>query len=346
MTNIYVSILLIAGLIALNGFFVAAEYSLLTLRKTKIDQFVKQKILGYGPVRKALENLYLIISATQLGSTVCNILLGIFGEPIIEKPVILMLSYLRLQTNLLLDRSFAIVLTILLLSFIQMILGEIIPKTIALQKADFISRLLIIPLNLFVFVMLPFIFITNMVSSLFLRVLKLQPLSEQPMDYSQEEIKIILKESGKNHLIPGHQARLLSNIFALQRIPVSKFMIPKTKLVCFSHMSTFAEIKKSIAQNKHTFNRYPVYFSKNVIVGFINLSDILRFSENGNDKLRLNETPWIREILYVNNNTPTDKVLIMMREKNIHAAVVMNQEEGILGIVTITDIIEFLVNHK
>ncbi len=346
MANTYFNIILVPALIALNAFFVAAEYSLLTLRKTKIDQYVRQKVLGFYVVRKALNNLYLIISATQLGSTVCNIILGWYGEPLIEKLLYPLIKQIPVQSTIFIDRSAAILITISLLAFVQMIFGEIIPKTLALQKSELISRLLILPLNLFTFLCAPVIFVINGISNLILKIIHQRPLLNQHTDYSQDEIRVILDESIKNRIIPHHQARLLSNIFALQNTSVTKLMIDRNKLVCFYHDETLADIKKKIADSKNSYSRYPVYFSKNLIVGFIHVSDILKFSENGNAHLKLNETHLIHEILYVSETFPVDSLLVNMREKGIHAAAIIDQGRELLGIITLTDIVQFLVNHR
>lgn len=344
--NIYSNILLILVLIGFNAFFVAIEYALLTLRKTKVDQYVKQKVFGFSLVRKALDNLYTIISVTQLGSTICSILLGWFGEPMIEKILFPLIKIIPVHSTIVLDRTVSIILTIIILSFFQILFGEIIPKTIALQKSDLISRLFILPLNFFTILFFPFVFITNSISNIFLKLLHMRPFSKRPIDYTQEEIRIILDESMKNRIIPYHQARLLSNIFALQKTSIVKLMVDKNKLVCFNHYDTLGEIKKKIADTKDAYNRYPIYFSKNLIVGFIHLSDVLRFPENDKNQIKLSDTKLIREILYVNELQPADKLLILMREKGIQAAVIMSQNQELLGIVTLTDIIEFLVNHR
>jgi len=344
--NIYSNILLIFALIGFNAFFVSIEYALLTLRKTKVDQYVRQKVFGFSIVRKALDNLYTIISVTQLGSTLCSILLGWFGEPMIENILLPLIKLFPIQSTIVLDKTLSVLLTIIILSFFQILFGEIIPKTISLQKADFISRVLILPLNFFTFLFFPFVFITNSLANIFLRLIHMRPFSKQPIDYTQEEISIILEESMKNRIIPHHQARLLSNIFALQKTPIVKLLVDKNKLVCFNHQDTLGEIKKKIADTKDAYNRYPIYFSKNLIVGFIHLSDVLRFPEDDKNHIKLGDTKLIREILYINETHPADKLLILMREKGIQAAVVMSQGQELLGIVTLTDIIEFLVNHR
>ncbi|MBI3366746.1 HlyC/CorC family transporter [Candidatus Roizmanbacteria bacterium] len=344
--NIYNNILLIIVLIGFNAFFVAIEYALLTLRKTKVDQYVRQKVFGYSVVRKALDNLYTIISVTQLGSTICSILLGWFGEPMIEKVLFPLLKMIPVSTTMVIDKTVSIVLTIIILSFFQILFGEIIPKTIALQKADIISRALILPLNFFTILFFPFVIITNSLANLFLKLIHMRPFSKKPIDYTQEEIRIILDESMKNRIIPYHQARLLSNIFSLQRTSIVKLLVDKNKLVCFHHNETLGDIKKKVAENKQAYNRYPIYFSKNLIVGFIHLSDVLRFPEGEKNHIKLSDTHLIREILYVNETHPADKLLILMREKGVHAAVVMSQSQELLGIVTLTDIIEFLVHHR
>ncbi len=137
-----------------------------------------------------------------------------------------------------------------------------------------------------------------------------------------------------------------NHIFALQRIPISKLMIVKEKLVCFNHNDSLDDIKTKIVDNKQVYNRYPVYFSKNLIVGFIHLSDVFRFPENDRNRIKLNETKLIREILHVNESYSADKLLILMREKKIQAAAVLSQTQELLGIITLTGIIEFLINHR
>lgn len=337
---------LVIGLILLNGFFVGAEYAILTLRKTKIDQYVRQHVFGFYLVRKALDNMFVVISATQLGSTLCSILIGWFGQPIIEGLLYPLIRMIPMKIAPVVVNSLSVVITLILLSFLQMIFGEIIPKTIALQKSTTVARLLIVPLNFFTLLFGPFIYVTNKISSMFLKLMHLHAAPKESLDYTQEEIKIILNESMKSRTLPHHQAHLLTNILALQRTPVTKLMIERAKLISFSHSDTLDEIKKKVAESKHSFNRYPIFFSKNLIVGFIHLSDILRFSENGESHRKLNETNLIRDIIHINDSYPADKLFIQMRAKEIHIAAVKNQDQELLGIVTLTDIIGFLVNHR
>ncbi len=340
-------IILVLLLILLNAFFVSAEYALLTLRKTKVDQYVRQKILGFSLVRSALDHLFTIISVTQLGSTICNLLLGWFGEPMIEGILLPLVKSVHIRQILLVDRTVSIVMTVIILSFFQMIFGEIIPKTISLQKSDLISRLVIVPLNIFTFIFGPFVFIINSIANGFLKLIHLRPLSKRPIDYTQEEIRIILDESLKNRILPHHQAKLLSNIFALQKTPLTKLMIPKNKLICFYHNDNLEDVKKKISENKSIYNRYPVFYSKNLIIGFIHLSDLLRFADDHRARLKLNETNFVREILHVSETYPSDKLLVQMIEKGVHAATVTNQQDQeLLGIVTYTDIVEFLIRNR
>jgi len=344
--NLVWQVALLAFLLAFNAFFVAAEYSLLTLRKTKIDQYVRQRILGYGSVRNALDHLYSVISTTQLGSSICSILLGWIGEPMIEKVLYPLIKLIPIQSTILVNRSISVVITISLLSFLQMIFGEIIPKTIALQKSYAMSRIIILPLNFFNILFSPFIYVTHIFSNIFLKIIHMNPLSKQPTDYTSEEIRTILNESMKNHSLPNHQGHLLTNIITLRRTPITKLMIEKNKLIYFNFGDNLESIKKKIADSKYYFNRYPVYFSKNLIIGYIHISDILRFPEVGMKDIKLRETGLIRDILHVSDTYPADKLLIQMKQKGIHVAVVKTQEQELLGIVTLTDIIEYLVNHR
>ncbi len=338
--------IIVPVLIVLNGFFVAAEYSLLSLRKTRIDEYIKQNIFGYKWVRKALDHMFSIISVTQLGSTLCSILIGLYGEPLIELTLIPLLVFLPFPISETFIQSTSIFVTIILLSFLQMIFGEMMPKAVALQKSESVSRLLILPLHVFIFIFSPFILITNGVASFFLRLMHLQPESKENIDYSEEELKLIVKESRRSRTLPPHLAHLLTNILILQAMPLTKLMIPIERLVSFKHDETLESVKKRIAESRHSFNRYPVYFSKDLIIGYIHISDIIRFSENGNAQKKLNETKLIRDILHVSDSYPADKLLVQMRSKGIHVAAVKSNDQGLLGVVTLADLIQYVVNHR
>lgn len=333
-------------LIGFNAFFTAAEYALLGLRKSKIDQYVRENIIGFTVVRKALDNLHIIIPTTQLGSTACNILIGLIAEPIIERYLLTFIGYGAVAIPASFGQPLAIAITLIMLSFIQMVLGEIVPKTIALQKAATVARVLIVPLNFFSKLFSPLIIITNKVSSIFLKIMRMKPYFENNVDYSKEEIQVIVDESIKRGIIPDYQARLLKNIMALQQTPASKLVVKKTELKSFFHDEEVDNIKNKISKNNYSYNRYPVFMSKDMIIGYVHISDILRFPVNGSKHTRLNQTNLIRKILYTYDKEPLDVLLNQMHVRGVHAAVVTNDAEKHVGLLTLDNIVDFLVGHK
>lgn len=330
-------------LVLLNGYFVASEFALVAVRKTRIDELVKKGSKPAILVQKALLDLDTVISATQLGITLASLALGWIGEPAIAHFLQPYLGFLPHDAALLSAHSISILLAFSAITFLHIVLGELAPKTIALQKPEVTSLLIIAPLSLFTKVFHPFIWLLNMSGNLVLRLFGFTASGHQ-LVHSEQELKMLLAQSTAGGVIEQNEAEMVYSVFRLGDIAVKQIMIPRTEIIAFNVSITFAEIVKKVA--RHPYSRYPVYeHSIDTIIGFVHIKDIYKYVLKEGETKRLSETSIVRHIISVPERKRIDDVLLDMRKKHIHIAVVLDEFGGTAGIVTLEDIIESLVGE-
>ncbi len=348
-------------LVFLNGFFVASEFALVAVRKTRIDELVKNGDKSARLVQKALNNLDTYISATQLGITLASLGLGWLGEPVIAKFLEPYLErFLSEQIAFISAHGAAITIAFSLITFLHIVLGELAPKSIALQKAELTSLLIIAPLSLFTTIFKPFIFILNGAGVLVLKLIGFKAPSGHQLVHSEEEIKMILAQSAEEGAIEKEEAEMVYRVLKLGDLPIREIMIPRTKIIAFSIETPIKSVIKIAEENLHS--RFPVYEdSIDNIVGFIHIKEIYKYALSDSkqkiieslyktllrkeSKSRISKTRLIRKILTVSQAQEIDEVLLEMRSKRVHIAVVNDGFGGTAGIVTLEDILETLVGE-
>lgn len=350
---------LIILLVFLNGFFVASEFALVAVRKTRIDELVKQGNKSAKLVQKAVDHLDTYISATQLGITLASLGLGWVGEPVIAHALEPHFQNI-LPSNLAFASAHGISIAIAfsIITFLHIVLGELAPKSIALQKAEKTSLFIIRPLGLFTTIFKPFIFVLNGAGILVLKLIGFKAPSGHSLVHSEEEIKIILAESAEEGAIEKEEAEMVLSALKLGDIIVKKIMVPKTRVIAFEKSTPIEKIIKITQKNPHS--RFPVYNgSIDNIIGFVHIKDIYRelitetrhisikdlyktFLDRNRNK-KLSELRIIRPIPRVSENRGVDDVMKFMREKRTHIAVARNEFGETSGIVTLEDIVEKLV---
>ena len=348
-------------LVFLNGFFVASEFALVAVRKTRIDELVKNGNKSARLVQKAIKNLDTYISATQLGITLASLSLGWVGEPVIAKFLEPYLErFLSEQVAFVSAHGIAITIAFSLITFLHIVLGELAPKSIALQKAETTSLWIIRPLSLFTTIFKPFIWILNGAGILVLKLIGFKAPSGHQLVHSEEEIKMILAQSAEEGAIEKEEAEMVYRVLKLGDLPVKEIMIPRTKIVAFDIETPLKMVIKIAEENLHS--RFPVYKdSIDNIVGFIHIKEIYKYALSDSkqkiieslyktllhkeSKVRISKTRLIRKILTIPQAKEIDEVLLEMRSKRIHIAVVKNELGGTEGIVTLEDILETLVGE-
>lgn len=350
---------LVILLVFLNGFFVASEFALVGVRKTRIDELVKQGNPTAVLVQKSLKNLDTFISATQLGITIASLGLGWVGEPFMARLIEpFFANILPSNAAFVSAHGLAIAIAFSIITFLHIVLGELAPKSIALQKAEKTSLLIITPLSIFTTIFKPFIFILNGAGILVLKIVGFKAPSGHQLVHSEEEIKMILAQSAEEGAIEKEEAEMVYSVLRLADTPVSKIMVPKDRVIAFEKDTPLKKVIQ-ISQN-HPHSRFPVYEdSMDNIIGFVHIKDIYRnlvsqpkiefikdlyriFLFKNRDKT-LTELGIIRNIPKIMESEKIDDVMLMMRAKRIHMAVVTNTQRETSGIVTLEDTVESLV---
>ena len=322
----------------------ASEFALVTLRKTKVNELARKGDRNAKLLQTAQDRIDIYISATQLGITIASLLLGWIGESAMAGLLVKILLFLPKEIRVISSNSIAIILAFFLITFLQIVIGELVPKSIALQRTEKTARFIILPLAIFAHIFSPFVWFLNKSGNRIIRVFGLHAASDNQTFHSEEEIKMLLSQSGQQGIIPNEEIEIVQKVFQLGDISVKAVMIPRTEVLAFNVSLTIQEIVKKIAHNPHS--RFPVYeHSIDTIVGFIHVKDIYQeYIKNGGEQ-KIAQTRIVREVIIIPEIKKIDRVLQEMRRKRIHMAVVNDEYGRTDGIITLEDIIESLVGE-
>lgn len=333
---------MVAILIAFTGFFVAAEFAIVKVRSSRIDQLVAEGKRGALAAKKVTTNLDEYLSACQLGITVTAMGLGWLGEPTIEK----LLHPLFEKWNL--NPSISSVLTFglafMLMTYLHVVVGELAPKTMAIQKAEKVTLLFAAPLMMFYKVMYPFIWVLNGSARVITGLFGLKPASEHEVAHTEEELRLILSDSYESGEINQAEYKYVNNIFEFDNRIAKEIMVPRTEIVGFYLEDSVEEHMKVIQNERYT--RYPIFGEdKDDIIGMVNVKDffIRYMTEDQKDLSSIRS--YMRPIIEVMETTPIHDLLLQMQKKRIPMAVLYDEYGGTAGIVTFEDILEEIVGE-
>jgi CBS domain containing-hemolysin-like protein len=337
---ILLNLALIALFILLTAFFVGAEFAILKVRMSRIDQLISEGNKKAVIAKKVTQNLDYYLSACQLGITVTALILGALGEPTVEKMLAPVFDTLQLGEALSTALSYAIALSVV--TFLHVVLGELMPKTLAIQYADKMTLLLAPPLYWFGKVSKPFIAILNGSAQLLLKGFGVKPAGHDEV-YSEEELKMIVTQSYEGGEINQTELDYLENIFAFDSRQLENIMIPRSEMVMLEKQQTLEQMVAVIEEFGYT--RYPVIDitkKKNDVIGFINTKEMLTDIAAG----RSNDgTAFIHDILRFKYSTAIKEVFLKMQQTRKHLAVVTDGKGVIIGLVTMEDILSEIVGE-
>ncbi|SDN24545.1 Hemolysin, contains CBS domains [Fictibacillus solisalsi] len=334
------NLFMVAVLILLTAFFVAAEFSIIRVRITRIDQLVAEGNRNAVAAKKVITNLDGSLSACQLGITITALGLGWLGEPTVEH--LLHPLFVNLELSAALAKTISFIIAFASITFLHVVLGELAPKTIAIQKAESVSLLLSRPLLFFYQIMYPFIWALNGSAQLFVKLFGFQAASEHEMAHSEEELRSILSESYKSGEINKSEFSYVNNVFEFDNRLAKEIMVPRTEIVTLQAGQALDEAFETIIQEQ--FTRYPVVGEdKDEILGMINSKELFHGVMKGKQAVPLEE--YTRPILSVFENIPIQELLTKMQKKRAHMAILMDEYGGTSGLVTIEDILEELVGE-
>ncbi|MEB8664869.1 hemolysin family protein [Bacillus cereus] len=333
------NLVMVAILIAFTGFFVAAEFAIVKIRSSRIDQLVAEGKRGALAAKKVTTNLDEYLSACQLGITVTAMGLGWLGEPTIEK----LLHPLFEKWNL--NPSISSVLTFglafMIMTYLHVVVGELAPKTMAIQKAERVTLLLAGPLMMFYKVMYPFIWVLNGSARVITGLFGLKPASEHEVAHTEEELRLILSDSYESGEINQAEYKYVNNIFEFDNRIAKEIMVPRTEMICLSTENTLEENMDIVATEKYT--RYPIIEKdKDDIIGMINTKEVFHDQTKGIYKPL---ESYIHPVLTVFETVPIRKTLVHLQKNRVQMAIVMDEYGGTAGLLTMEDILEEIIGE-
>ena len=323
-------------LVVLNGFFVLSEFAIVKVRRSKLEELIKN---GAGKSAKlALEisnSLDSYLSATQLGITLSSLALGWIGEPAIAKLFNSLFVWAVGEENLILAHTLSFILAFTLITLLHVVLGELVPKSIAIAKAEQMALFVARPLHYFWIMLYPFIRLFELLSSAFLALLKIRPATEYEIAHSDEELKIIVGESLRGGFIDSVEGEIIKNAVDFSDTVAKEIMTPRKDMICLDADESYEENLKVVMETNHT--RYP-YFkeSKDNILGMIHIRDLLlELMQKTCDLSAI-----VRQPIIVPENASISEILKKMNKEQIHTALVVDEYGGTSGLLTMEDIIE------
>ena len=331
------NLIMVAILIALTAFFVATEFAIVKLRASRVDQMVAEGRKNALAVQKVTGNLDGYLSACQLGITITALGLGWLGEPTVEKLLFPVLQQFGLCDEAGHIISFGIAFAGI--TFLHVVVGELAPKSVAIQKAETVS-IATAPLIIFFYkVMYPIIWLLNGSANALVRMFGMRPASEHEEAHSEEEIRIILNESYESGKINQTELGYVNKIFAFDELLAREIMVPRTDMVCLYTNNSLADNLAIIKREQYT--RFPVAKgSKDQIAGFINTKQFFLNYDNSPD---YDFQALVQPLLTVPEVMPVKTLLTRMQQERAHIALLLDEYGGTSGLVTIEDIIEEIV---
>ncbi|GKU84530.1 hemolysin family protein [Niallia sp. NCCP-28] len=332
------NLILFAVLIALTGFFVATEFAIVKVRSSRIDQLVAEGKKGALAAKRVTSHLDEYLSACQLGITVTALGLGWIGEPTVEALLEPLFHKWEISGSVSSILSFAI--AFISVTFIHVVVGELAPKTVAIQKAEMITLAFSPPIIWFYRLLYPFIWILNGSARLLTGMFGLKPASEHELAHSEEELRILMSESYKSGEINKNELKYVNNIFEFDERIAKEIMVPRTEMVTININSTFDEIMDTLEEENYT--RYPVVNGdKDNVLGLINIREFLTAKIQNKEFIQLEE--YMKPIIRVIETIPIRELLVKMQKERTHMAILLDEYGGTSGIVTAEDILEEIV---
>ena len=336
---ILLQLLLVAFLIAMNGFFVAAEFCCVKMRPSRLETLIQEGNTRAKYAKKLIDELDEALSVTQLGITLASLGLGWVGEPFVARLISPAIHALGFGETLTHTISFALAFS--LITAMHIILGELTPKSMAIAAAEKILLTIALPMLIFWKVMYPFVWLLNHMAGFVTRHLGLTA-SEGEVAHNPEEIRLLMKESRKQGLVDDTEVDFVDNVFDFTERNVREIMVPRPDMVCLYLNKTYEENLATILEEEMT--RYPICNEdKDHIVGFLHVKDLIKVMLQGKRRPSLKKLA--RKVFFVPESMDVSVLLDTMQKNRSQLAIVVDEYGGTAGMVTIEDIVEEIVGE-
>lgn len=341
----FLKLLLAFGLVMLNAFFTAAEFALVKMRVSRLETLARDGNLFAKSAHHVVQRLDTYLSVTQLGITVASLGLGWIGEPAVAEALRPLLVPLLDQAGFASEaalHSTAFAVAFVVITFVTIVLGELVPKLVAIQRTEAIALAVAVPLRVLHFIFFPALWLLNASSNALLRIIGLGTPSRDELVHSEEEFRILLAESARMGVVSGAKRRLLENVFSYSGKVTKDVMLPRAEIAYLSLARTWPENLHIVHSMQHT--RYPLCtLGLDHVVGMVHIKDLFRAgSEITSSEDLLTRK---REILFVPESMSAEDLQRQFQQKRMHMAVVVDEYGGTAGLVTLEDLLEELVGE-
>jgi putative hemolysin len=341
-------------LVAANAFFAAAEFALVSIRETRIQQLIDSRRIGARIVQRLHRNLDEVVNGVQLGVTIVSLTLGWVGEPLLAQ---IMLGPVRdVPHASVYAHGIAIAIAFVLITFLHVILGELVPKSLALQRSEQVALAVAAPMDVFLTLTRPLIYLMSRSAALVLRTFGSRKLRQGPV-HSPDELKLIVTASRQLGQIPPAQEEMIHSALELENITAREVMVPRPDIFSLPGDLTLDEGLSRIVEEQHS--RIPIYDPQSGpehIIGVLYEKDLMRWT-----RLRLATDPArgmissriagmkinqiMREILVVPETKVLSELLEEFKQRKRHMAIVVDEFGSTAGVITVEDILEQLVGE-
>ena len=326
-------------LLGVNGFFVASEFALVRIRKTRLEELAQR---GDGRASLALEMVARIdsyLGAVQLGVTLASLGLGWMGEPAVSS-FVQPLVYRIFPGSTLLLHTVSLLISFAIVTYVTVVIGELIPKSLAMHNTETILLFVAWPLYAFHKLGWPVIILFERSAKILLNLFGVQPAKDSDIAHSEEELRLIVSASRRGGILDPMESELIDNVFDFADRMAREVMIPRRDMVCLFIDEPFEDNLRTIRDTAHT--RYPLCKEdKDHVLGMVHIRDLMNYMEKSRENPDLISI--MREVLMVPEGMSVAKLLQLMRHRRIHLAVVVDEYGGTAGLVALEDVIEEIV---
>jgi len=333
-------ILLTVFLVALNGFFVAAEFAIVKVRYSQIELRAQKGNRLAGMAQNMLNHLDAYLSATQLGITLASLGLGWIGEPVVSKLLVATFHGLGLEMSEDLAHKIALPVAFALITVLHIVFGELAPKSIAIRKPEETTLAVSLPMRAFFLLFRPAIWVLNGFANFILKSIGISPVDEHEA-HSTEELRLLVKQSQQSGAIKEDNFQIIQKAFDFSELTAQQVMVPRKNIFALEIDTPNEEILKELLESG--YSRIPVYEDDiDNIIGIVFAKDLFKANIQSPDwKLK----DLMRPVQYVYNSTRLNRVLKDFQTKRIHIGIVIDEYGGTEGLIAMEDILEELVGE-
>ena len=333
-------------LVAANGFFVAAEFSLVSIRATRIDQLAEEGNRFAKIIKRAKADPNRFLSASQIGITLASLALGWVAEPTVASVIVVAFAKLGLLglITLALAHTVATIITFVIVTYMHIVLGEYIPKALALQRTEATVLYTALPLEVMATVCTPFIHVLNKSGQWLLDRLGIEAAPHHHLVYTEDELKRIVSASHEVGILEAQEQEMLHKVFGFADRRARELMVPRPDMRVLPIAATWEDVVKMVCEEQHS--RMPVYEDTiDNIVGVLHTKDLFQFMAASKSPEEFELRRLMRDVPFVPESKPVDDLLAEMQKNRTQMAIVMDEFGGTAGLISLEDLLEELVGE-